>query len=102
MFISSETQLKPSFSALFNQQLAEFFNNAGLGYGEHRLPYTGELVHEINKKLFGIKTTTRMKVGEFCEYMDRLLAYWNEKTGGEFMMSELPESWLERKGYVIR
>lgn len=36
------------------------------------------------------------------EELDRLLAYWNEKTGGEFMMSELPESWLERKGYVIR
>lgn len=137
MFISSETQLRPSFDLLytqaknllasgkkiivevaehkkrrsseanayywlFNQQLAEFFNNSGLSYGEHQIPYTAELVHEINKKLFGIKTTTKLNVGEFCQYMDKLLLFWNGKTNGQFMMSELPANWLERKGYIIK
>lgn len=84
---------------LFNGQLADFLNNAGLSYGEHQLPYTGELIHEINKKLFGIKTTTKLGTGEFCRYMDKLLMFWQQKTGGAFMISELPEVYLEKRGY---
>lgn len=86
---------------LFNGQLADFLNNAGCSYGEWAIPYTGELIHEINKKLFGVKTTTKMKVGEFCEYMNKLMLFWQEKTNGEFIMSELPANYLERKGYQI-
>lgn len=87
---------------LFNNQLADFLDNAGLTYGEHHIPYTGELVHEINKTIFGVKTTTKMSTGEFCRYMNRLLLFWQEKTNGEFMMSELPANYLERKGYFIK
>lgn len=81
MYISQASQLKPSFRALFNQ--AEIMLNNG-------------------KKIFGVKTTTKMSVGDFCQYMNRLLLYWQEKTNGEFMMSELPANYLERKGYTIR
>lgn len=86
---------------LFNSQLSDFLNDAGLTYGEYSIPYTSEIVHDINKKLFGVKTTTKMSVGEFCEYMNKLLFFWQEKTAGEFQMSELPANYLERKGYQI-
>lgn len=87
---------------LFNGQLAEFLNDSGLSYGEYQIPYTQDIIHDINKKLFGVKTTTKMNVGEFCDYMNKLLFFWQDKTNGEFMMSELPANYLERKGYEIR
>ncbi len=137
MYISQQSQLKPSFRALYNQaelmlglgkkivveisekknkrsseqnnfywlfcsQVAEFLNDAGLSYGEYSIPYRSELIHEINKTLYSVKTTTKMSVGEFCEYMNKLLLFWQEKTNGEFQMSELPANYLERKGYIIR
>jgi len=86
---------------LFNGQLSDFLNDSGLSYGEFNLPYTSDIVHEINKKLFGVKTTTKMSISEFCQYMNKLLFFWNERTQGEFQMSELPANYLERKGYQI-
>ena len=86
---------------LFCGQLATFLSDSGLTYGEHQIPYSSELIHEINKKLFSVKTTTKLSVGEFCEYMNKLLLFWQEKTAGEFQMSELPANYLERKGYII-
>lgn len=87
---------------LFNGQLADFLNDSGLSYGEYQIPYTQDIIHDINKKLFGIKTTTKMNISEFCDYMNKLLFFWQDKTNGEFMMSELPANYLERKGYEIR
>lgn len=87
---------------LFNGQLADFLNDSGLSYGEYQIPYTQDIIHDINKKLFGVKTTTKMNVGDFCNYMNKLLFFWQDKTHGEFMMSELPANYLERKGYEIR
>lgn len=86
---------------LFNGQLSDFLNDAGLSYGEFKLPYTSDIIHEINKKLFGVKTTTKLSISEFCQYMNKLLLFWNERTKGEFQMSELPANYLERKGYTI-
>jgi hypothetical protein len=86
---------------LYNAELANFFNDVGLSYGEFEIPYTSEIIHDIQKKLFGVKTTTKMKTGEFCEYIHRLQSFWSEKTNGEFMMSELPESYLIRKGFDL-
>ena len=87
---------------LFNGQLSDFLNDAGLSYGEFKLPYTSEIIHDINKKLFGVKTTTKLSIGEFCEYMNKLLIFWNERTKGEFQISELPETYLTMKGYIIK
>lgn len=86
---------------LYNSELANFFNDSGLSYGEFEIPYTSEIIHDIQKKLFGVKTTTKMKTSEFCEYIRRLQSFWSEKTKGEFMMSELPESYLIRKGFDL-
>lgn len=81
-----------------NEELARFFNNAGLTYGDFNLPYTTELCHEINKKIFGISTTTRMSKEDFCDYMTKILSYWIEKTNGQFEFEETPYSYLERTG----
>lgn len=83
-------------------QLAKFMTDATGGYGEYLLAYTKDTMHDIHKKLFGIETTTKMTTKEFCEYMHRVHSYWSEKTRGEFQLSELPENYLERKGYIIR
>lgn len=85
---------------LFNTELAKFLDDSGLSYGEYKLPYTGELVHAINKSLFGVSTTTKMKKDEFCEYMTKLMSFWTEKTAGQFIMSESPYGYLEKVGYV--
>lgn len=85
---------------LFNGELAKFLDEAGLSYGEYKLPYTGELVHEINKSLFGVSTTTKMKKDEFCEYMTKLMSFWTEKTAGQFIMSESPYGYLEKTGVI--
>ena len=87
---------------LFNGQLADFLNDSGLDYGQYKIPYTADIIHDIDKTIFGVKTTTKMSIGEFCEYMNKLLIFWQEKTKGEFQMSELPANYLERKGYIIR
>lgn len=86
---------------LFNSELAKFLDEAGLTYGEFKIPYTSEIVHDINKKLFDVKTTTKLSVGDFCEYMNKLLLFWQQRTAGEFQMSELPANYLERKGHPI-
>lgn len=94
------TNAQNNYYFLFNGELAKFLNESGLSYGEYKLPYTGELVHEINKSLFGVSTTTKMKKDEFCEYMTKLMSFWTEKTAGQFIMSESPYGYLEKVGYV--
>lgn len=94
------TNAQNNYYWLFNGELAKFLDEAGLTYGEYKLPYTGELVHEINKKLFGVHTTTKMNKNEFCEYMTKLMSFWTEKTAGQFIMSESPYGYLEKVGYV--
>lgn len=94
------TNAQNNYYFLFNGELAKFLNESGLSYGEYNLPYTTELVHDINKKLFGVSTTTKMKKDEFCEYMTKLMSFWTEKTAGQFIMSESPYGYLEKTGYV--
>ena len=94
------TNAQNNYYWLFNGELAKFLDEAGMSYGEYKLPYTGELVHEINKSLFGVPTTTRMKKDEFCEYMTKLMSFWAERTAGQFIMSESPYGYLEKTGVV--
>lgn len=81
-------------------EVAKFLDVAGLSYGEYKIPYTGELLHELNKKLFGIKTTTKLSKEEFCEYMTKVIQFWQERTNFEWAPSELPDSYLAKKGYT--
>lgn len=86
---------------LFNGWVANFLNEAGLTYGEYEIPYTSEIIHDIQKKLFGVKTTTKMTVGEFCDYITKVTSFWQERTHGEFQVPELPLSYLNKKGYDL-
>lgn len=100
--VNNRTADQNAYYWLFNHELAEFLDKSGLTYGEFKIPYTKDIIHDINKTLYGVKTTTKLSIGEFCQYMNKLLIFWQERTGGEFQMSELPANYLERKGYCIR
>jgi len=99
-FKSKRSNEANNYYWLFCSELNKFFYDIGLSYGDLNLPYTPDIIHEINKTIFGVKTTTKMKTGEFCDYMMKVLIFWTERTHGEFQMTELPESYLERKGYM--
>lgn len=63
-----------------------------------KLLLTDEDVHEINKQVFNIKTTTKLSKKEFCDFMDSLFAFWIEKTKGKWQPKELTRGYLERTG----
>ena len=90
-----------SYYWLLNGWVAECLNDAGCSYGDFNIPYTAELIHEINKKIFGLKTTTKMDIHEFCEYTTKITQFWQERTQGEFLPKELPTQYLIRKGYDL-
>lgn len=98
-FKKKRTNQANAYYWLFNGWVAEFLNDAGLSYGEHELPYTSELIHEIQKKIFGVESTAKMNIGDFNNYINRITVFWQEKTAGEFMPKELPLSYLEKQGY---
>ena len=80
--------------------IADVLNDAGLTYGEWCLPYTAEILHAINKQIFGIETTTKMSKAEFCDFIDKLQAFWIERTNGHYMPRETAYSYLERTGLI--
>lgn len=98
---NNRTREQNAYYWLVNKQIADFLDKSGLSYGEYQIPYNKDIIHEINKKLFAVKTTTRLSIGNFCEYMHRVLQFWQERTHGNFQISELPENYFERKGYVL-
>lgn len=90
-----------SYYWIFNNEVAKFLNDSGLSYGEHNIPYDKDIIHKINKVIFSRDTTTKMSIGEFCEYMTKIIIWWTEKTNGMFSMPELPDEFLRKKGYEI-
>lgn len=81
-------------------EIVNVLNEAGATYGEYDLPYTPEIVHEINKRIFGEKTTAKMSVAEFGDYMEKVFGFWIEKTAGFFIPKESPQSYIERTGLI--
>ncbi len=96
-FKNKRTNAQNAYLWLLNGWIAECLNDAGCTYGDYMIPYTADLVHEINKKIFGLKTTTKMDIHEFCDYTTKVTQFWQERTQGEFIPKELPESYLERR-----
>lgn len=95
--IHTRTKEQNNYYWLICGEIAKFLDEAGLTYGE--LDYTGEIIHLINKKKTGTKTTTKLSIGDFCDYMTRIILYWQEKTSFEWMPSELPAVYLAQRGY---
>jgi hypothetical protein len=84
----------------FNSWVRDTLNKAGCTYGEYELPYTTEIVHDINKKIFGHETTRKMSIQEFCDYITQVSAFWIEKTNGNLEIPEMPMSYLVKRGYA--
>lgn len=89
-----------SYYWLHNGWVADCLNDAGCTYGEFELPFTPDTIHEIQKKVFGVKTTTKMTWQEFKDYIFRITVFWQERTNGEYQPKELPDSWLSAHGYT--
>lgn len=86
---------------LSNTWVADCLNDAGCVYGEFGISYTSELIHSIQKQIFGVKTTTKMKTDEFCDYMHKITSFWIDKTQGNYQPKEISETYLIRKGYDL-
>lgn len=84
----------------FNSWVRDTLNKAGCTYGEYNLPYTTDLVHDINKKIFGYETTRKMDIKQFCDYITQVSAFWIEKTEGNLEIPELPMEYLVKRGYT--
>lgn len=97
---TKRTSAQNNFYWLNVSDISDVLNDGGCAYGEFNLPYTAELVHDINKIVFGVKTTTRMTVHDFCTYMDKMTSFWIEKTNGAFQPKEVAYSYLERTGLI--
>ena len=98
--INKRSSEQNAYYWIVNGLVADCLNDAGMTYGEFKLPYNKDLIHDIHKHIFGVRTTTKLKVGEFCDYMTKIFSFWIEKTRGAFEVPELPQSYLERKGYT--
>lgn len=62
--------------------ISRFMIGAGAYYELHgvRLEYHKDTIHDINKAMGSIDSTTKLTVKEFIEYMDSMTAFWVERT----------------------
>lgn len=98
--VHKRSNAQNNYYHLMCQEVANFLSEAGMTYGEYEIPYTGDLLHELNKKLFGVKTTTKLSKEEFCDYMTKMIQFWQERTNWEWTPSEMPDSYLAKMGYT--
>lgn len=98
-FKPKRTNAQNDYYWQINQEVADFLDDAGLRYGEFKIPYNKNIIHEIQKTIFGIDTTRSMSKREFCDYETKVIHFWQERTEGNWQPSELPVSYLIRKGY---
>lgn len=100
-FKKKRTNEQNAYYFLLNNEVAKFLNDCGLTYGEFNLPYNKDIIHEIQKKVFGVETTRKLNIQEFCDFETQVIHFWQERTHGEWRPSELPESYLIKKGYDL-
>lgn len=100
-FKPKRTNAQNEYYWQFNKWVADFLNSSGLSYGEFELPYNKDIIHDIQKKIFGIETTKKMTIGEFCDYITKVTVFWQERTKGKFQVPELPLIYLQKKGYDL-
>lgn len=98
--VHKRSSAQNNYYFLICEEVAKFLNRNCPPYGEDKLDYDKELIHRINKKKHNIETTTKLSIGDFCDYMTEVIAYWQEKTSFEWMPSELPATYLINRGYT--
>lgn len=82
------------------RDIARCLNQAKMTWGNLKLPYTDKVVHESNKLVFGIETTTKMSTKEFADYMEAVFAMWQDYSNYGWTPLESPNSYLERTGLI--
>jgi hypothetical protein len=100
---TKRSNLQNAFYFINCKSIADFLNDAGCVFKVQGMDlfYTSDIIHEINKKRFEINTTTKLTVGEFCEYMEKMFAFWQERTRYEWIPLESTMSYIERTGLII-
>lgn len=66
-----------------------------------RVEYNPDIIHEMNKSQFGIKSTAKLPVKEFVEFMDRFFAFWIQETQYNWTPLESTRGYFERNGYAL-
>lgn len=84
---------------LVNKAIADCLNKAGCTYGDLHLPYSKDLVHTINKSVFGLESTKDMSIHDFCDFMTKTITFWQERTNNNIRLPELPEDYFITRGY---
>lgn len=71
--------------------ISSFLNDSGVSYKKityaentFDIEWNQDDVHNINKKVFGVKTTKGLSIKEFTEYMEKVFSLWIEKTKGNW------------------
>lgn len=95
----NRTSAQNSYYWIVNTSISDFLNDSGLTYGEYNIPYTKDIIHLINKKIFGQDTTTKMSIGEFWEYMTKVILFWKDRTNGMYEVPMTPASYFISRGY---
>jgi hypothetical protein len=97
------TTLQNSFYWLNVASIAKFMADAGatFEFDGMMFPYDEDYVHGINKRMFGVKTTTGIPKKEYVTFMDSVFYLWNSKTLGEWQPKESTRSYFEKNGYKI-
>lgn len=98
--VHERSQAQNSYYWVINGEVAKFLDDAGIRYGADNIHFNKDIVHDINKEVFGVETTRKMVREEFCEYMTKVILEWQERTNFEWAPSELPDSYLAKKGYT--
>lgn len=75
------------------KEIADFLRVSGLK------GYTKSKVHNINKFIFNVETTTDLSKDEFCDYITEVIEYWQDKTNNYWVPSDNPRSYLKKMGF---
>lgn len=88
---SARTSDQNSYYWLICADVARHLNDAGVSfkkvqYGEKEfsLGWDNEIIHLLNKVVFGVKTTTSLTKKDFCDYMEKVFSLWIDKTEGHW------------------
>jgi len=86
--------------------IANVLNEAGkrvsieILHYDFKRKFDGNDIHDINKKVFGIETTSKMNKKQFSEYFTEMSVLWQEETKGNWTQLESANSYFDRVEFV--
>lgn len=98
-FVETRSVAQNNYYFKLNSWIRDTLKKGGCTYGEFELPYTTNIVHDINKQIFGYETTKNMTVQEFYDYITEVTVFWTERTEGALEIPETPREYLIKHGF---